>query len=147
MRMAQALRESEERYRTLTEFAPDGIFLVGTDGEVLFVNSAGSRLVDADPESLRGKNIRELFPPDLVDGWLPALRAVAESPGKIFTAEGQIPGDGGGGYGLRRASSRWLNPTAPPGACSGSAATSPNENGRKSSSGSRPRCSRRWRTP
>ncbi|WP_244987753.1 PAS domain S-box protein [Methanoculleus chikugoensis] len=96
MRMAQALRESEERYRTLTEFAPDGIFLVGTDGEVLFVNSAGSRLVDADPESLRGKNIRELFPPDLVDGWLPALRAVAESPGKIFTAEGQIPGDGGG---------------------------------------------------
>jgi len=96
MRMAQALRESEERYRTLTEFAPDGIFLVGTDGEVLFVNSAGSRLVDADPESLRGKNIRELFPPDLVDGWLPALRAVAESPGKIFTAEGQIPGDDGG---------------------------------------------------
>ncbi|NLB00989.1 MAG: PAS domain S-box protein, partial [Methanomicrobiales archaeon] len=66
------------------------------DGEVLFVNSAGSRLIGADPESLRGKNIRELFPPDLVRGWLPALRAVAESPGKIFTAEGQIPGDGGG---------------------------------------------------
>mgnify|MGYP000857309652 CR=1 FL=1 len=96
MRTAQALRESEERYRTLTEFAPDGIFLVGTDGEVLFVNSAGSRLIGADPESLRGKNIRELLPPDLVRGWLPALRAVAESPGKIFTAEGQIPGDGGG---------------------------------------------------
>ncbi|KLK88899.1 histidine kinase [Methanoculleus sediminis] len=90
-RMAQALRESKERYRTLTEFAPDAIFLVGTDGQVLFVNGAGGRLVGTDPEKLRGKNIRELFPSDIVEGWLPALRAVAESPGNILTAEGLIP--------------------------------------------------------
>ncbi|KDE55693.1 PAS domain S-box protein [Methanoculleus sp. MH98A] len=94
-RMARALRESKERYRMLTEFAPDVIFLVGMDGDILFVNGAGGRLVGADPESLQGKNIRELFPPNIVQGWLPVLRAVAESPGKIFTAEGQIPGDGG----------------------------------------------------
>ncbi|KAF5090276.1 Adaptive-response sensory-kinase SasA [anaerobic digester metagenome] len=94
-RMAEALRESEERYRTLTEFAPDVIFLVGTEGNILFVNGAGGRLVGADPENLQGKNIGELFPPDLVQGWLPVLRAVAESPGEIFTAEGQIPGEAG----------------------------------------------------
>ncbi|MFA7199610.1 MAG: PAS domain S-box protein, partial [Methanoculleus sp.] len=96
VRMAQALRESEERYRTLTEFAPDAIFLVGPEGDILFVNDAGSRLVGSDPEGLQGKNIRDLFPPDLVQGWLPALRAVAESPEKILTIEGQIPVDGGG---------------------------------------------------
>jgi PAS domain S-box-containing protein len=94
IRMTQALRESEERYRTLTEFAPDGIILVDTDGNVIFVNSAGGRLVGASPGYLRGKNIRELFPPDIVQRWLPALRTIAESPGEIVTAETLVPGDG-----------------------------------------------------
>lgn len=95
-RMAEALRESEERYRTLAELAPDVIFLVGIGGDVFYVNSAGGRLLGADPESLRGKNLRELFPPAVADRWLAMIRLAAERDGEILTEETLVPGDDGG---------------------------------------------------
>jgi len=95
-RMAQALRESEERYRTLAELAPDVIFLVDSDGIVHYVNSAGGRLLGTDPEKLQGKNIRELFPPDVAERWIAALLAAAEQGGGPFSDETLIPGEAGG---------------------------------------------------
>ncbi|MBP7410708.1 MAG: PAS domain S-box protein [Methanoculleus sp.] len=95
-RMEEALRESEERYRTLAEAAPDIIFLVGTKGDVFYVNSAGSRLLGVEPESLRKKNLRDLFPPAIAERWLAMLRKAAESAGEFFTEETLLPGDDGG---------------------------------------------------
>ncbi|MCK9299530.1 MAG: PAS domain S-box protein, partial [Methanoculleus sp.] len=95
-RMAQALRESEERYRMLAELAPDVIFLINTEGDVLYVNSAGARLLGTELKRLRGKNIRELFPPAVADRWRMMLRTATESPGEILTEETLIPGDDGG---------------------------------------------------
>jgi PAS domain S-box-containing protein len=40
-----ALRESEERYRALTENAPVGIYRTTPDGKILFVNPAGLRML------------------------------------------------------------------------------------------------------
>ncbi|HET7010150.1 MAG TPA: PAS domain S-box protein [Anaerolineales bacterium] len=40
-----ALRESEERYRALTENAPVGIYRTTPDGRILFVNPAGLRML------------------------------------------------------------------------------------------------------
>lgn len=97
-RMAEALRESEERYRTLAESAPDIIFLVGVDGEVFYVNGAGARLLGVDPENLRGKNLRELFPPAVAGRWLAMLRNAAELPEGILTEETLVPGKGGGAW-------------------------------------------------
>jgi PAS domain S-box-containing protein len=94
-RMAEALRESEERYRALAESAPDIIFLVGVGGDALYVNGAGGRLLGTDPESLREKNIRELFPPDVADRWLAMIRLAAEQSGDILTEETRVPGDKG----------------------------------------------------
>ncbi|MCE5338166.1 MAG: PAS domain S-box protein [Methanomicrobiaceae archaeon] len=95
-RMEEALRESEERYRTLAESAPDIIFLVGTDGDVLYVNGAGGRLLGVEPESLREKNLRDLFPPAIAERWLAKIRIVAERTGEILTEETLLPRDGGG---------------------------------------------------
>jgi len=95
-RMAQALRESEKRYRMLAELAPDVIFLIDVEGDVLYVNSAGARLLGTDLKSLRGKNIRELFPPAVADRWVTMIRTATESPGEILTEETLIPGDDGG---------------------------------------------------
>ncbi|MCK8518404.1 sensor histidine kinase [Methanoculleus sp. 7T] len=94
-RMEEALRESEERYRTLAESAPDIIFLVGVEGNVLYVNSAGGRLLGREPETLPGKNVRELFPPRIAERWLAMLRVAAESAEGILTEETKLPGDGG----------------------------------------------------
>lgn len=95
IRMAQALRESEERYRTLAESAPDIIFLVGVEGNVLYMNGAGGRLIGAEPETLQGKKITEIFPPEIAKKWLTTIRRIAQT-GRPFTGETLLPGEGSG---------------------------------------------------
>jgi len=57
----QALRESEERYRTLTEYVVDGVTLV-QDGEFLFVNDAFvSMLGYTDANEIVGKRAVDLI--------------------------------------------------------------------------------------
>ena len=45
-RAAEALRQSEERYRTLVELSPDAI-VIDSQGMVVFANSAGVKLLGA----------------------------------------------------------------------------------------------------
>jgi len=56
----EALRESEERYRTLIEQASDGIFLADNEGRYIEVNSAGCRLLGYTREEILQKTIRDL---------------------------------------------------------------------------------------
>ena len=59
-----ALRESEERFRTLVDSAPEGIF-VQTEGRFLFVNPALVRMLGADkPEDLIGTEILSFIAPE-----------------------------------------------------------------------------------
>lgn len=56
----RAIKESEERYRTLIEFSPDTI-LVHSSDEILFINKAGLELLGANhEEELLGKSIYDL---------------------------------------------------------------------------------------
>ncbi|HSD94582.1 MAG TPA: PAS domain S-box protein, partial [Syntrophales bacterium] len=60
----EALRESEDRYRSLVDTAPDAI-IVHRDGWFLFANEAALRLYGADDfEQLRSRNIVELLHSD-----------------------------------------------------------------------------------
>lgn len=60
----KALRESEERYRTLVEFSPDAIFV--HDGkQILFANPAAVRLLGAGkPDELVGVDLYTFVHPD-----------------------------------------------------------------------------------
>mgnify|MGYP000887703076 CR=1 FL=1 len=59
-----ALRESEERFRTLVDSAPEGIF-VQAEGRFLFVNPALARMLGADnPEALVGTEILPRIAPE-----------------------------------------------------------------------------------
>jgi PAS domain S-box-containing protein len=60
-----ALRESEERYRTLAEGAPDMIYLCDRDGTVLYANSLTARQFGLTSESIIGRTQDELFPADV----------------------------------------------------------------------------------
>ena len=57
-----ALRESEERYRTLAESALDAIFIIDREGRFEYVNEAGARLLGHTPEEVVG-----CFPEEFVD--------------------------------------------------------------------------------
>lgn len=60
----EALRDSEQRYRTLVELAPDGV-IVHCDGTILYANSVAVALCGADSlEHLKTTNIIDLIHPD-----------------------------------------------------------------------------------
>ncbi|KUG19913.1 sensory transduction histidine kinase [hydrocarbon metagenome] len=60
----EALRESEEKYRTLVELSPDGI-LIHQDGRITYINPAGMKLLRASrPEDIVGMDVFAIVHPD-----------------------------------------------------------------------------------
>jgi PAS domain S-box-containing protein len=62
-----ALRESEERFRTIFEHAPIGVALLGPDGRFLRVNAALARSLGYSAEVLAEKSFLELTHPEDVE--------------------------------------------------------------------------------
>lgn len=60
----EALRQSEARYRHLTEFATDVIYTHTLDGRLITVNQAGERLFGYAREEFIGKNILDIIVPE-----------------------------------------------------------------------------------
>ncbi|MDH5680864.1 MAG: PAS domain S-box protein [Spirochaetota bacterium] len=83
----EELKESEERYRLLIEFSPDGI-AVHAGGTLLFVNSYGKKLmgVTHDDEYL-GKSIAQFVHPDSLEKVKYRLSQAVNEPGKLLPPE------------------------------------------------------------
>jgi diguanylate cyclase (GGDEF)-like protein/PAS domain S-box-containing protein len=63
-RVERALRESEERYRTILETIEDGYYELDTAGRLTAFNSAFELLLGFDPGKLRGLTFREFTDPE-----------------------------------------------------------------------------------
>jgi len=66
-RAEEALRESEERYRTLVETSPDAITLADLNGNIIVTNDRGARLMGFDSvQELRasGKRVYDFIAPE-----------------------------------------------------------------------------------
>ena len=64
VRATERLRQSEQRYRTVVNLAPDGI-VVHRDGQVVFANVAAARTAGMErPEDLEGRLIVDFIHPD-----------------------------------------------------------------------------------
>ncbi|MBL8076131.1 MAG: PAS domain S-box protein [Nitrospira sp.] len=63
-RMEKTIRESEERYRTLVELSPSGVF-VFCEGQIVYVNRTGALLMGAqDPQEILDRPTFESIHPD-----------------------------------------------------------------------------------
>lgn len=61
-RAEETLAESEAKYRGLVASAPDGIFVVDTQGGILDVNPAGEALIGRDRGQIVGHKLAEFIP-------------------------------------------------------------------------------------
>jgi len=64
-RTSAALRESEERYRVVSETAQDAIFTIDGESNILFCNRAVERVFGWTPEELVGRNLEIIIPESL----------------------------------------------------------------------------------
>jgi PAS domain S-box-containing protein len=90
----EAIRVSEERYRSLAEAAHDFIFVISADGLVEYVNSYGARILGLKPEEVIGKPRSLFFPRDHSDYQRNSLSQVA-ALGKTVYFEALTPFPGG----------------------------------------------------
>jgi diguanylate cyclase (GGDEF)-like protein/PAS domain S-box-containing protein len=79
-----ALRESEERYRTLAEAVQDMIYIIGPDERLQYVNNMAAQLLGLEPEQLTGQPRQALFLTDDADHQLRVLQSVFETGSPTF---------------------------------------------------------------
>ncbi|MEI7434666.1 MAG: PAS domain S-box protein [Methanomicrobiales archaeon] len=66
-RAEKAQRESEEKYRILSEAAKDIIFIVTRTGTITYVNPAMVTFFGISPKDVVGSNINQVFPPPVAE--------------------------------------------------------------------------------
>lgn len=64
LRSAQALQQSEERYRQLVEQATDGIFVVDAEGRYVDVNAAGEQMLGYSRDEILARRLGDFICPE-----------------------------------------------------------------------------------
>jgi len=78
-RAEDALRESEEKYRTLVESADESIVAFDRKGVYLFMNGPGAERHGGRPEDYIGKTMWDMFPKEIADGQMAYVSQVFRS--------------------------------------------------------------------
>lgn len=85
-RSEEALRESEERYRRLTESTTDMIYIADRNGNILYANSSAAAALGLDSSRVVGKRQEELFSPELARRHTESIAQVFET-GEVFVTD------------------------------------------------------------
>lgn len=80
------LEASENRYRTLVESFDDFVFMFDCEHQLLSINAAGARVLGKKAKELLGKNLRELFPPEVSQSYQSQIDKILAS-GQTYKSE------------------------------------------------------------
>jgi PAS domain S-box-containing protein len=78
-----ALRESEERYKTLFSRTANPILVIDTDGNYLEANDAALEFLECSREELQAMSVKDTLPPYLDEQWYEDYKKMWESGGTI----------------------------------------------------------------
>ncbi len=85
-RAAEALRNSEARYRLVVESAEQPIFIVNRNGVFEFMNTASARQLGGSVDELTGKTTWDFFPRSIADSQMVEIAQALKS-GRLHTIE------------------------------------------------------------
>ena len=86
VRVEEALRESEEKYRLVVENTSEAITVMDCDGRFSFVNSVSADILGGQPQDFIGKTMHDLLPQEIADKHLKSINEIIQS-GKAHTVE------------------------------------------------------------
>ena len=89
----EALKESEEKYRTLIENATTPIAYYDLSGHVIFINASGAGELGKTPDEVIGKSVYDILP-DIADRAMKLFRKIIKS-GKGYNFEDSAELDSG----------------------------------------------------
>jgi len=89
-RAQEALRRSEERFRSLIEHSHDAISLFGPDGAILYASPSTTLIMGYLPEDLRDRGALEFVRPDWQDAVRDRLAESLRNPGVGIPTEGYV---------------------------------------------------------
>lgn len=103
-RLERALRESEEKYRTLVESAGDAIATIDRDGKFLFINKTAGERLGWRPEDYIGKTMWDAFPREIADRQMASVQSVIATGQRVnYVAKTDLQGQ-----------ARWYDTTVEP---------------------------------
>lgn len=93
------LQESEERYRSLVEYSPDGI-AIEIDKKITFINPAGAKLMgESEPDKLLGYSIFDFIPGENAESFRQKIKCANNNHSSFpFVEERFVRKDGTGFY-------------------------------------------------
>jgi PAS domain S-box-containing protein len=77
----RAIKESEEKFRSLVEQASDGVAIVSPNGELIYISPAGQRITGYSESELQAKNIFDLTHGDETDELNQRVQEAINKPG------------------------------------------------------------------
>ena len=86
-KIGKALREREQKYRTIVESAQDHIFIIDVDYRVEYANAFAAKHVNCNPKKILGKHLEDIFPPELADSFKINLKKVFESGEPLYVED------------------------------------------------------------
>lgn len=87
MQAEEALRESEERFRNILEFAPIGMAEMSLEGNFIMVNRALCEIVGYEKEELEKLTIQEITYPDDLDAALANVQKLLNGSANFYQME------------------------------------------------------------
>jgi PAS domain S-box-containing protein len=63
----EALRQSEEKYRSLSEASPNAIYIINRDATIAYANTFALRLLNKGMDEVKGRRLMDVFPQEDAD--------------------------------------------------------------------------------